>query len=68
MYIGLYNLSRSTTKKKKKKKKRKKKEEKMTYAPSLGIRLRCPHEKTLGPYLPIHRIVKTLTRLGRCAG
>ena len=40
MYIGLYNLSRSTTKKKAKE---------MICAPSLGIRLRCPHEDTLGP-------------------
>ena len=31
------------------KKKKKKKHEKMTCATSLGIRLRCPHEETLGP-------------------
>ena len=30
--------------------------------------LRCPHEETLGPYLPIERTAKTLIRLGRCPG
>ena len=30
--------------------------------------LRCPHEETLGPKLPIERTAKTLIRLGRCPG
>ena len=30
--------------------------------------LRCPHEETLGPYLPNERRVKTLIRLGGCPG
>ena len=34
---------------------------------SLGIQsLRCPHEESLGPYLPIERIANTLIRLGGC--
>ena len=39
---------------------------------SLGIRpvwsqsFRCPHEETLGPYLPIERTLKTLIRLDGC--
>ena len=28
----------------------------------------CPHEESLGPYLPIKRIAKTLIRLGGCPG
>ena len=28
--------------------------------------LRCPHEESLGPELPIERIAKTLIRLGEC--
>ena len=40
---------------------------------SLGIRpadqsLRCPHEESLGPWLLIERIAKTLIRLGACPG
>ena len=27
---------------------------------------RCPHEESLGPYLPIKRTAKTLIRLGGC--
>ena len=30
--------------------------------------LRCPHEETLGPSLPIERTAKTLIRLGGCPG
>ena len=30
--------------------------------------LRCPHEESLGPYLPIRRPAKTLIRLGGCPG
>ena len=30
--------------------------------------LRCPHEETLGPLLPIERKAKTLIRLGGCPG
>ena len=30
--------------------------------------LRCPHEQTLGPQLPIERTTKTLIRLGGCPG
>ena len=30
--------------------------------------LRCPHEESLGPYLPIEHTAKTLIRLGRCPG
>ena len=30
--------------------------------------LRCPHEESLDPYLPIERIAKTLIRLGGCPG
>ena len=30
--------------------------------------LRCPHEETLGPQLPIKRTAKTLIRLGGCPG
>ena len=30
-------------------------------------RLRCPHEETLAPKLPIERTAKTLIRLGGCA-
>ena len=30
--------------------------------------LRCPHEESLGPKLPIGRTAKTLIRLGRCPG
>ena len=30
--------------------------------------LRCPHEESLGPQLPIERTAKTLIRLGRCPG
>ena len=30
--------------------------------------LRCTHEETLGPYLPIERTAKTLIRLGGCPG
>ena len=30
--------------------------------------LRCPHEESLGPYLPIEHIAKTQIRLGRCPG
>ena len=37
------------------------------HQPSL-ISLRCPHEETLGPQLPIEHTVKTLIRLGRCPG
>ena len=33
------------------------------HPPSL-ISLRCPHEETLGPLLPIVRTAKTLIRLG----
>ena len=33
------------------------------HPPSL-IRVRCPHEGTLGPKLPIERTAKTLIRLG----
>ena len=29
---------------------------------------RCPHEESLGPYLPIERTAKTLIRLGGCPG
>ena len=28
--------------------------------------LHCPHEESLGPYLPIERTAKTLIRLGGC--
>ena len=28
----------------------------------------CPHEESLGPYLPIERTAKTLIRLGGCPG
>ena len=48
----------------------------MTYAPSVDsdhpghppslISLRCPHEETLGPKLPIEHTSKTLIRLGGC--
>ena len=30
--------------------------------------LRCPHEESSGPYLPIERTTKTLIRLGGCPG
>ena len=30
--------------------------------------LRCPHEETFGPQLPIERTAKTLIRLGGCPG
>ena len=30
--------------------------------------IRCPHEESLGPYLPIERIAKALIRLGGCPG
>ena len=30
--------------------------------------LRCPHEESLGPQLPIERPTKTLIRLGGCPG
>ena len=30
--------------------------------------LRCPHEETFGPWLPIERTAKTLIRLGGCPG
>ena len=30
--------------------------------------LRCPHEESLGPYLPIKRTAKTLIKLGECPG
>ena len=30
--------------------------------------LRCPHEETLGPQLPIERTAKTLIRPGACPG
>ena len=30
--------------------------------------LRCPHEESLGPWLPTERTAKTLIRLGRCPG
>ena len=30
--------------------------------------LRCPHEESLGPYLPIECTAKTLIRLGGCPG
>ena len=30
--------------------------------------LRCPHEESLGPQLPIKRTAKTLIRLGGCPG
>ena len=36
--------------------------------PSSLIILRCPHEETLGPQLPIERPAKTLIRLGGCPG
>ena len=29
---------------------------------------RCPHEESLGPYLPIERTSKILIRLGGCLG
>ena len=29
---------------------------------------RCPHEESLGPYLPTERISKTMTWLGGCLG
>ena len=32
--------------------------------PSFDQSLRCPHEETSSPYLPIERTVKTLIRLG----
>ena len=37
------------------------------HPPSL-ISLRCPHEESLGPYLPFEHTVKPLIRLGRCPG
>ena len=37
------------------------------HPPSL-ISLRCPHEQTLGPQLPIERTMNTLIRLGGCPG
>ena len=30
--------------------------------------LRCPHEESLGPWLPTERTAKTLIRLGGCPG
>ena len=30
--------------------------------------LRCPHEESMGPSLPIERTAKTLIRLGECPG
>ena len=30
--------------------------------------LRCPHEESLDPYLPIQRTAKALIRLGGCPG
>ena len=30
--------------------------------------LRCPHEETMDPQLPIERNAKTLIRLGGCPG
>ena len=30
--------------------------------------LRCPHEESLGPYLPAEQTAKTLIRLGGCPG
>ena len=46
---------------------------KMTFAPSEdsdqpGHSLRCPHEETLSPQLPIERTAKTLIRQGRRPG
>ena len=32
------------------------------------LSLHCPHEESLGPYLPIERTAKTLIRLSRCPG
>ena len=37
------------------------------HLPSL-ISLRCPHEESWGPLLPIERTAKTLFRLGGCPG
>ena len=37
------------------------------HPPSL-ISLRCPHEESLGPLLPIESTAKTLIRLGGCPG
>ena len=37
------------------------------YPPSLNS-LRCPHKKSLSPYLHIERTAKTLIRLGGCPG
>ena len=37
------------------------------HPPSL-ISLCCPHEETLGPYLPVERTAKTLIRLWVCPG
>ena len=32
------------------------------------LSLRCPHEESWGPWLPIKRTAKTLVRLGGCPG
>ena len=29
---------------------------------------RCPHEESLGPYLPVELTLKTMIRLGGCPG
>ena len=41
--------------------------DRLGHLPSL-ISLRCPHEESSGPYLPIEQTAKTLIRLGGCPG
>ena len=54
------------SKKKKKKKRKKKKEERKRHVRSAKTQesdqsFRCPHEESLGPYLPTERTSKTMT-------
>ena len=40
----------------------------VSYASAQSDQIRCPHDETLGPQLPIEGTSKTLVRLGGCPG
>ena len=57
--------------KKKKEERKKKKKERKRHVHSAKTQesdqsFRCPHEESLGPYLPTERTSKTMTWLGGC--
>ena len=64
--ICIYTLHQKKKKRKKEEKERKKMACALSEDSESDQSFRCPHEESLGPYLPTERTSKTMTWLGGC--